>query len=75
MSKSHDLKELLKDFFRGLFYVLDEYTIITGIIFLFLSGYLIIKVLPKAYNANMQKKSLYRYWNTLGIVFVLTFLS
>lgn len=75
LSKSHDLKELLKNFFRGLFYVLDEYTIITGVIFLFLSGYLIIKVLPKAYNANLEKRGLYSYWNNLGIAFILTFLS
>ena len=69
------MKELLKDFFRGFFYVLEGFPIITGIIFFLLSVYLIKTALPKAYNANMEKRSLYSYWNNLGIVFTLTFIS
>ena len=69
------MKELLKDFFRGFFYVLEDFPIITGIIFFLLSVFLIKTVLPKAYNADMKKRSLYSYWNNLGIVFTLTFIS
>ena len=69
------MKELLKDFFRGFFYVLEGFPIITGIIFFLLSVYLIKTALPKAYNEDMEKRSLYSYWNNLGIVFTLTFIS
>ena len=69
------MKELLTDFFRGFFYVLEGFPIIIGIIFFLLSVYLIKTALPKAYNADMEKCSLYSYWNNLGIVFTLTFIS
>ncbi|ARV16086.1 hypothetical protein [Polaribacter sp. SA4-12] len=65
----------MKDFFRGFFYVLEGFPIITGIIFFLLSVYLIKTALPKAYNVDMEKRSLYSYWNNLGIVFTLTFIS
>jgi Na+-transporting methylmalonyl-CoA/oxaloacetate decarboxylase gamma subunit len=69
------VKELLKDFFRGFFYVLEGFPIITGIIFLVLSIYLMKTVLPKSFNTDTKKRSLYSYWNNLGIVFVFTFFS
>jgi len=69
------VKELLKDFFRGFFYILEVFPIITGITFFFISVYLIKVALPKAYYADIEKRSLYSYWNNLGIVFTLTFIS
>ena len=69
------MKELLKDFFRGLFYILEGFPIITGFISLLLFIYLIKRVLPKYFNTDTEKRSLYSYWNNLGIVFVFTFFS
>ena len=69
------MRDFLKDFFRGFFYALEEFPVITGMFFVLLSIYSIRKILPKAYNIDYDKVSAYYYWNNLGLAFLLTFFS
>ena len=71
---SYKMRELGKDFFKGFFYVLESFPILTGIIFLIITIHLFKNALPKAYNSN-KEKSLYSYWNYLGIIIAMSLFS
>ena len=65
------MRDLLKSIAKFFFELLDNFPYFTGIFSLLIIIYCLKYSLPKAYNGD--KKSLYVYWNRLGLIIVLIF--